>query len=276
MRVLITGASGRLGLAFAAAAPTDWNLLRLRREDLDITDPAAVADLVGAGAPDVVVNLAAMTDVDACERDPDAAMRVNADAVGTLADAAERCGAGLVQMSTSFVFDGTSDRPYVESDATAPVNAYGRSKVAGEEAARRASRCTVIRTDALFGAGGSFADRSLVALRSGASVTAIADRTCSPTYVPDLAAALIDIVGERAAGIVHLAGPTACSWADLLGTAARIGSLPGSVVRGSVEDLSLVARRPRNSSLVSERLGGLGVAAMPPLEDAVVRWLAIG
>lgn len=276
MKVLLTGAGGRLARAVATIAPAGWTLVRMQRVDLDVTDRSAVLEVIPAARPDVIVNLAAMTDVDACERDPDAAMLANADAVRFLAEAATRIDATLVQLSTSFVFDGSLDRPYVESDAVAPLGAYGRSKVAGEEAALAAPRASVVRTDALFGAGGSFADRALASLRTGATVTAIADRACSPTYVPDLAATLVRVIDARVTGVVHLAGTDACSWADLLTSAVHVGRLPGTVERGSVHDLDLLARRPRNSSLASERLTDLDVPPLPRLDDAVRRWVAAG
>lgn len=276
MRVLLTGAHGRLARAVARAAPEGWTLLPRTHADLDVGDRRAVADVVPAASPEVIVNLAAMSDVDACERDPEAARRVNADAVGWLAEAATASDALLVQLSTAFVFDGEAERSYVESDPVHPVNAYGRSKVVGEERALEAPRSLVVRTDALFGAGGSFVDRALVSLRAGTTVTAIADRICSPTYVPDLADALVRAIAARVEGTLHLAGPAPCTWADLLEDAVHLGELPGSVARGSVHDLGLPARRPRRSALASERLGPLGIAPLPDIADAVSRWLAAG
>ena len=140
MRLLITGAGGMLGRDVAdAAARAGHDVAALARADLDITNAAAVRAAVAEAAPDAVVNCAAWTDVDGAEADEEAATRVNGDGAGHVAAAAAAAGAFVVSVSTDYVFDGRAREPYVESAATAPLNAYGRSKLAGERAVAAAA-----------------------------------------------------------------------------------------------------------------------------------------
>lgn len=275
MRIAVTGAAGRIGRRLVPLLLPDHDVVALSREDLDIGDPAAADRVIGDIAPSLIVNLAAMTDVDACERDPERAERDNAGGPLALASAAMTVGAALVHVSTSFVFDGTSERPYVEDDAPHPLSVYGRTKHAGERAVLAASpRNLVVRTDALFGDGVEFASRALVRLGAGEEVAAIDDRICSPTYVPDLAASLARVVASGAAGVLHVAGPEASTWCQLIERARRVADLPGRVVGRPVADLHLDAPRPRNSSLASARLASLGLDPLPSLDDAIRRWTA--
>ncbi|MFM7718117.1 MAG: SDR family oxidoreductase [Actinomycetota bacterium] len=271
MRIVVTGAGGAVARAFHAAA-AHHDLVAFAHADLDVGDRAAV--LATVPACDAIANLAAFTDVDGCEADPSRAARDNADAVGHLAEAARARGATLLQVSTDYVFDGTKATPYDEDDAPAPRSVYGRTKLAGEERARAVPAHVVARTGFLFGTGRDHLAAAVRALARGEEAGAIADRTGSPTYVPDLAAGLVALLEAGHPGTYHLAGPEPATWFAVLRRAAAIAGLPGRPVAQRAADLALRAPRPANSALASVRLADAGVHPLPPLDDALARFLA--
>lgn len=275
MRVLITGAGGGLGTALADRAPGDHEVLPLSHRDLPVEDSEAVLRRIGAARPEAIVHLAAMTSVDGCERDPEAAVLVNALGTANVAVAAERTGALLIMLSTDYVFDGRKEEPYVEADEPAPLSVYGRSKLAGERAARAvASDHLIVRTSWVFGADGEFVRRSIAALARGREVGAIVDQLGTPTYVVHLAERLWDLVGSPLRGTVHLAGPRATTWFDVLLRVRELGGLPGEVLEQKAGDLDRPAPRPANSALASEILPGAGMAPLPPLDRALEEVIA--
>ena len=254
MRLLVTGAAGMLGQdVVAAATGAGHDVTALARRDLDVTDAAAVTAAVRDAAPEAIVNCAAWTDVDAAEAAEAEATAVNGDGAGHLAAAAG--DALLVHVSTDYVFAGDRSDAYVESDAVGPRTAYGRSKLAGEEAVRaRAARHAVVRTAWVFGPGGrNFVDtmRRLAAERD--EVTVVDDQVGCPTYTGHLAGALVDVAERGLTGTLHVAGGGRCSCYDLAGaTFAAIGA-EVALRRGSSADLDRPAPRPAFSVLASER-----------------------
>jgi len=270
MRVLITGAGGMLGTDVAAAARSAGHeVVAVARRGLDITDAAAVAQAVAEHAPDVVLNCAAWTDVDGAEADEPAATRVNGDGAGVLADGAPY----LVHVSSDYVFPGDATAPYVESDATGPVGAYGRSKLAGEHAVAAAgAQHAIVRSSWLFGPHGpNFVDtmRRLAAERDTLDV--VADQIGCPTYTGHLAAALVGIAERRLAGILHVAGSGSCSWHDLAAaTFARTGTSV-ELHPCTTAQFPRPARRPAFSVLVTERADA---PRLPPWEEGLAAHLA--
>ena len=217
MKALVTGAGGQLGRALVAKLGASAH--PLTHGDLDVTDAAAVSAVVHSVRPDVVINATAYNKVDAAESELERAFSVNATAVLSLALAAQRVGALLVHVSTDYVFDGTGSRPYVEDDAPRPVNAYGRSKRAGEMMVEAVGApALLVRTSGVFGPGGSrakggsFVDRILERARTGAALRVVDDQRFAPTYAPDLAAALVALLAANTTGVVHVANEGACSW----------------------------------------------------------------
>ena len=227
-RLAVTGAGGRLGSALIRAARARGaTALPWRRPEYDLDDPELGSGLIERDRPTVVLHAAAWTDVDGCARDPALALRRNADAVGYLAEACVRAGVGLALVSTNEVFDGEriDGRGYVESDSPAPRNAYGRSKLAGEIAARAAfgdrAGLWIVRTSWLYGPpGGDFPHKILAAsdrLPKGEGLAVVDDEFGTPTYTADLAHALLQLVEATPAGIYHLVSPGIASrleWAE--------------------------------------------------------------
>jgi dTDP-4-dehydrorhamnose reductase len=256
MRLLVTGAAGMLGRdVVAAARDAGHEVAPLARADLDITDAAAVRATVLAARPDAVVNCAAWTDVDGAETAEEQATAVNGAGAGNLAAAAAEAGGLLVHVSSDYVFDGRSEEPYEEDAPAGPQGAYGRSKLAGEQAVAAAGgRSAIVRSAWLFGPHGkNFVDtmRRLGAERD--EVAVVNDQVGCPTYTGHLAPALLQIAGQGTTGVLHVAGGGRCSWFDLaVATFAETG-LPCRVRPQSTADLGRPAPRPAFSVLSSTR-----------------------
>jgi dTDP-4-dehydrorhamnose reductase len=215
-RVLVTGAAGMLGSDLSIClSVAGWQVHPRPKSDLDIADEDAVRRAVREIRPDVLVNCAAFTKVDACETDP-RAFEVNARAVGHLADACGHFGAQLVQISTDFVFDGSKRRPYVEDDPTAPLSAYGRSKREGEEEALRLPSSLVVRASWLFGRSGwNFVEAILKQVEEGKPrLSVVADQIGRPTATADLSEAIVALLEAGATGVYHFANLGEVSWND--------------------------------------------------------------
>ena len=285
MKVLVTGARGRLGVAVGRllAAAGD-HVTEAARSDIDLTDPGRVHAGVADASPDVIVNCAAYNDVDGAEDDVRAALAVNAFGVRTLAAAARAAGAFLIHYSTDFVFDGEAERPYTEGDAPNPRSVYAASKLLGEWFARGGSHY-VVRVESLFGAdgdpGGSgptrrgTLDRMADALLAGRPVRAFADRTVSPTYVDDAARATRDLLAAAPPpGLYHCVGSGHATWLRVARTLARsLGAPERLVERATLADVRFRAPRPAYCALSNAKLAGAGVS-LPSWEDAVARYAA--
>jgi dTDP-4-dehydrorhamnose reductase len=273
-RILITGASGTLGQALARACEQRGiPYLACARLQCDIADRDCVAGVLDAAEPWALVNTAGYVRVDDAESDRERCFRENRDGAAVLASECRRRGLPLVTFSSDLVFDGARRSPYVESDAIAPLNVYGRSKADAESLVlARWPRALVIRTSAFFGPwdAHNFVTRALETLRRGERFRAARDLVVSPTYVPDLVHAALDLLVDGERGIWHLANPGEVSWHELARLAAaaarvdRSGLVPVSTARDGA-----LAARPRYSALGSER-----AFAMPTLDDAIARYVA--
>lgn len=215
MRCLVLGGAGMLGQAVVAAARSrGWDALGLSRQQADVTDRDRLLHWAETFRPELVVNCAAFTKVDACEVEVERAFAVNAEAVAHVAAAAERVKARLAHVSTDYVFEGEACEPYREDAAAAPRSVYGRSKLAGERRALAYDRSLVVRTSWLFGPGGASFVTTLVDLIAAGKLPlrVVRDQLGCPTYSRFLAAALLDLGRLGAAGIVHYRNREPVSW----------------------------------------------------------------
>jgi dTDP-4-dehydrorhamnose reductase len=272
--ILIVGGTGTLGSAFTRACDVrGLRAVSVGRTQLDITSPGAIRRALVRWRPWAVINAAGYVRVDDAEATRDLCWRVNTDGALHLAEGAAACQARYVTFSTDLVFDGLGETPYVESDSTRPINTYGASKRAAEErVAALASDALIVRTAAFFGSveHHGFLTRALREVSAGRELLAADDVVVSPTYVPHLVDAVLDLLIDGAHGIWHLANHGQVSWADFAVLAARFASLDDSLVRRvSIAELGLRARRPAFSALDSER-GRI----MPTLELGVTEYLA--
>jgi len=277
MRILVTGAGGRLGSAVVAALG-GHDVVALGRRELDIADAAAVDAAFARAAPDAVVNAAAMAGVDAAEDHPVDALKVNAFGVQSLARAALRSGAILVHYSTDFVFDGAASVPYRETDPTNPRSVYGISKRIGEWFATDAPRGYVLRVETLFGPSAHAAKSQgsvagiVEALRSGAAPKVFTDRTVSPTYIPDAAEATRRLIeSPPPAGIYHCVNTGCCTWYDFALELARALGVEPRVTPALFANTPLKAPRPQYCALSNDKLRSAGID-MPAWTDAVRRY----
>jgi dTDP-4-dehydrorhamnose reductase len=270
--LLITGASGTLGRAFARFCELRGLPHRLlSRADMDIADARSIATALDRWQPWAVINTAGFVRVDDAERDP-RQWRDNLVGPGLLAQECAQRGIRLVTFSSDLVFDGRKGTPYVESDAPAPLNAYGRAKLEAERLVLdHAPDALVIRTAAFFGPWDphNFVAQSLERLRRGERLHAAEDQCVSPTYVPDLAQASLDLLVDGERGLWHLSNQGEVSWYRFAQMAAEAAGLDTRLVQAMPSSaLSLMAARPRYSVLASER-----AVLMPKLEHAMSRYL---
>jgi dTDP-4-dehydrorhamnose reductase len=257
MRALILGATGQVGRALAAAAPAGAQIVALDRAACDIGDAGQIERAVSDAAPDILFNAAGYTAVDKAEEDGDSATRLNAAAPGLIAAAARRAGARTVHLSTDFVFDGRSSRPYRPDDATAPLSVYGRTKLDGEHAAAAADPdVLIVRTAWVYApSGGNFVNTMLRLMRERDPVEVIADQVGTPTRAASLAHALWALAAAGASGVYHYTDAGVASWYDFAvaiaeeGAAAGLLAAPATVLPIAASARPSAAARPAFSVL---------------------------
>ena len=280
MRVLVTGAGGQLGLDVVAvwrAAGDD--VTAADRAVLDVCSRSDVMSAVTGVQPDIVVNCAAWTAVDACESDPDRALAANGTAVRWVAEACERAGAHLVHLSTDYVFDGTLDRPYHEWDEPAPQSVYGISKLVGErEALALGPAAAVVRTAWVCGVHGSNMVKTVMRLAAERDELAfVDDQIGSPTFTHDLAVALRRVALDRMSGVVHATNSSSCSWYEFARlVVAETGRDPSMVKPITTAELQppRPAPRPANSVLDNAVLRMAGFAPMRDFREPLAETVA--
>jgi len=274
-RILITGATGMVGRALTRRLTERGPVLPLSREQLDVSDAAAVEDAVAKYRPHVIAHLGAWTDVDGCELDPAKAQRVNALGTEHVARSAARHNARMLYVSTDYVFDGTATAPIAEDTSTSPINAYGQSKLGGELAVRKLlTDYYIVRTSWVFGEGGkNFVDTVARLVEEKDAIDMVDDQVGCPTYAPDLAGALERILDDRDYGTYHVTNDAECSWYMLAQDIAKILGSDTLLRPVSSDQFPRPARRPRYSVLGNYRLHHILGYRMRPWREAVREYL---
>ncbi|HZM86595.1 MAG TPA: dTDP-4-dehydrorhamnose reductase [Blastocatellia bacterium] len=259
---MITGAGGLLGRSMSSRlAGSGWFVAALPHAELDITDEVAVREAVINVSPDVLINCVATADVDRCEVDPEWAYAVNATGPRFLARACREIGADIVHVSTDYVFDGSKKGFYTQEDEANSPSVYGQSKLAGEHAVREeAERFYIVRTSWLFGAGGkNFGSRVIEYARKGGPLKGVIDQTSIPTYAPDLAGRIEEIIGLGAHALYQVTSTGPTTWYEFARIVLDLAGLAEVVIEPVTRaELKQRAARPHNSAmrcLVSEKLG---------------------
>jgi dTDP-4-dehydrorhamnose reductase len=272
-RILVTGGKGMLGTAIAERFPSDEaELLLLDLPQFDVTDHGAVRDRMEAWRPDLVIHCAAMTDVDGCETDPEAAQRVNELGAETVAAQCAAHGCSMMHISTDFVFNGKKTTPYVEDDPPAPISVYGWSKLRAEEhAGRLVRRHYIVRTAWTFAPWGHNFVRSILRLaKERGELRVVDDQAGSPTYAPDLADGLWRLSQTEAFGTYHMTNSGVVSryrFAREILSLAGMSDVPISPIKS--EELNQAAARPAFSALASNRLSRIGIRPLRAYQDAL-------
>ena len=293
MNILLLGKSGQVGWELQRSLSVLGRVTALGHDEADFTQPQAVAQTVRALRPDVIVNAAAHTAVDKAEGEPARARLLNATTPGVLAEEAARLGAWLVHYSTDYVFDGSGDRPWVETDAPAPLSVYGATKLEGERLIQQSGcRHLILRTSWVYAArGGNFAKTMLRLARERERLTVIDDQWGAPTgaeLIADVTAHAIRQVQQRPvgphdeAGIYHLAASGHASWNSyakhVLAQAAQaqpaIELVAKEVAPVPTSAFPTPARRPHNSRLNTAKLQSTFGLRLPPWQQGVDRMLA--
>jgi dTDP-4-dehydrorhamnose reductase len=274
VKILLTGRNGQVGWELVRALAPLGQVVAYDRTQLDLAVPDRIAGAVRAVKPDVLVNAAAYTAVDQAEREPAAAHAINAAAVAVLADEARRAGALLVHFSTDYVFDGSKETPYVEEDVPNPLNEYGRSKLAGEQAIRETDGPhLILRTSWVYSARGrNFFLTMRWLLQEKEEVRVIVDQVGAPTCAGAIADATAAILGKRdrrPSGVYHLTSSGSTSWHGFATAIARLERSATRVVPIPSEAYPSPARRPRNSRLSNEKLLRQFGFALPSWEDSL-------
>jgi dTDP-4-dehydrorhamnose reductase len=295
MKVLVTGAGGMFGHALvprleeagaevtAVRHPQDTNELPAPREPgrhretrpIDITDCAALVAAARESRPDWVVHLAAWTDVDGCEGDPDRAYLVNGLGSRNASLAAASVVAAVLAMSTDYVFDGSAGSPWREHDPLRPLGVYGRSKLAGERGVREVNpRHVVARTSWLYGRGGrNFVDAILARARAGEPLRVVNDQRGSPTWTGDLADGVLALLEAGQYGTYHVTGSGECTWHEFAVAACEIAGLKVDVAAIGSAELNRAAKRPAYSVLHNGWFEHVTGRRLPHWRDALERYL---
>jgi dTDP-4-dehydrorhamnose reductase len=261
-RIAILGSTGQLGTDVVEVLRQHerFEVLPLGHAICDCTNPDQLRDVLPTFHPDTVINCVAYVRVDDCEDHADEAFRITAIGALNVARACAQLHALCVYISTDYVFDGTKDAPYVESDPTWPINVYGASKLAGEHLVRQAApRSLIVRMASLFGKtgargkGGNFVETIVAKAKAGEPLRIVDDVRMSPTYTRDAAQALVSLIKAGADGTVHLVNDGACSWYEFAKQTLDFVGLHAFINPVSSADYATRARRPKNSALRSER-----------------------
>lgn len=277
MRIMITGAKGMLGRTLAKRLTDQHVLHPVDIDDFDLSDINACMKNVGAFRPDVVLHAAAMTAVDRCEVEKEAAFRCNAAASANIAIACQRFGARIIAFSTDYVFPGNLDRPYTEWDPTGPTNVYGSSKLAGEQAV--IAHCPdhlICRLAWLYGQGGpSFLHTMLKLGRAeGKAVMVVNDQVGNPTTTDAVADHVALLLDHSIAGVIHLTCEGEATWYDFAKEIFALGELKREIVPCRSSEFPRPAIRPANSRLEKLALRLYGLPPMPDWRAALSRFYA--
>lgn len=279
-KYLITGANGQLGRAFQKILPKN-SVIFTDQEELDITDRQAVLDFVEKNKPEVILNCAAYTNVDGCEENQELANSVNHLAVAHLAEACNKIDATLVHVSTDYVFDGTKKEPYTEEDKTNPQSVYGKTKLLGEEAAKKAEKYYIFRTSWVYGDGKNFVRTMLSLAENLSEINVVSDQVGRPTFAEDLAQGILEALDKKIQfGIYNYQNSGApASWASF---ARKIFEIAGKTTKViditfqeylKINSSKKVAPRPANSVLELAKIEKNGII-VPKWQDSLDKYLA--
>ena len=280
MRIFITGGRGQLATDLVAALH-DHQVIALGRDELDITNCSGVRAALDRYQPHLVVNTAAYHSVDLCEDEPERSFAVNAAAPQRLAALCDARHALLVHISTDYVFGGFKSDPYTEDDPVDPISVYGASKAAGEMAVRcTTDRHLIVRTSGLYGRAGAASKhgnfvRTMLRLgRAGKHIAVVDDQVLTPSYTPDVANVIVQLIQSQATGTYHVTNGGECSWYEFADEIFRLSGLMVQLTRRTQAERPTPARRPAYSVLAHDGIRRLGIPEPRPWQEALVAYFS--
>lgn len=277
MRILLTGGKGFIGREIVAASDSRHEIAAPPHSELDVLDKSKTADVIGAFRPDAVIHLAAMVGKEDCERDPGAAVSLNAGGTRNVAEAAAEAGAFMVFLSSDFVFSGRSVIPCTETDIPSPINVYGETKLAGEKVIEEtcdADKYLIVRTSRVFGVEGrNFISALPGRMRREDELKLISDDLSSFTYAPDIAASLEKMLSAGACGLFHLVNEGTCStWEFGERIRRKIGVAVG-LMKVNFDDFDETPPSPRFRMLSAAKFRGTGFERLCSWDEALDKFL---
>ena len=277
MKILITGSDGMLGHDLADVLKGKHELILTTSKTLDITDKNHVIDFVSSQKPDMLINAAAYTDVDGCEKNQELAYSVNGEGVRNLARACKKIGCGLVHISTDYVFNGENTRPWVEDDETGPISVYGKSKLEGEKAiCEILDKYFILRTAWLYGVNGRNFPKTMLELAENHSkITVVYDEVGTPTYTLDLAQAISKLIETDCYGIYHLTNSGSCSWCEFARYIFEIAGADIEVVPVTADEFARPAPRPSYSVLENRNWVENGFEPLRNYTEAIKEYIEL-
>ena len=278
MKILVTGITGQLGFdVMAELQRRNIEAVGAARKDFDLTDDAAIENFIKFHKPDAVIHCAAYTAVDKAEDEAETALQINGRATEVIAQTCKDIDAKMIYISTDYVFPGTGDMPYEVDDPKDPPNAYGRSKLAGEEAViKNLDKYFIVRISWVFGVNGkNFVKTMLRLSETKDKLTVVNDQIGSPTYTADVAPLLVDMVQTDKYGIYHATNEGFCSWAEFAAEIFRQAGAKTEVIPVPSTEYPTKAIRPKNSRLSKQKLDSAGFKRLPDWKDAVKRFLSV-
>lgn len=276
MKVLVTGYNGQLG--FDVIRELNSRSVECRgvdRDDFDITNRDETVGYICDYKPDTVVHCAAYTAVDRAEDDEENCRRVNVDGTKNIAIACEKIGAKMLYVSTDYVYGGAGDAPFEPSDMTDPKNVYGRTKLDGEKAVmKHLKKYFIVRTSWVFGINGSNFVKTMLRLGGERDeLNVVCDQVGSPTYTPDLARLICDLIATERYGIYHGTNENYCSWAEFASEIMKLGGKNTRINPVRSEEYPVKAERPHNSRLSKKCLDDAGIKRLPTWQNALKRFI---
>ncbi len=275
MRYFITGSEGQLGYDIIRELKNikELDYLAPTLEELDITDKEKVMEVITSYKPDVVFHCAAYTAVDKAEENKELCYNVNVFGTENIVKAAKKIGAKVVYISTDYVFDGTKDGIYVETDKPNPVNYYGYTKLGGEDVVLKLDDYLIVRISWVFGINGNnFIKTMLNLAKEKKEISVVSDQVGSPTYTKDLAKLLIDMIKKNKSGIFNVTNEGYCSWYEFAKYIFQINKIDIKVNPILTRDYKTLAKRPMNSRLSKDKLEEENLVRLSSWQDAVFRY----
>ena len=277
MKILITGSNGMLGHDLINALKERHDLIPTTSKTLDITDKKQTIDYIRDKKPDIVINSAAYTDVDGCEENQDLAYSVNGEGVRNLALACRDIDCPLVHISTDYVFDGSATEPIREDGEIGPISVYGKSKLEGEEAIQEIlDKYFIIRTAWLYGINGrNFPKTMLELAENHPEITVVYDEVGTPTYTPDLAEGISQLIETYYYGIYHLTNSGSCSWCEFARYIFEIAGKDVKVIPVTASEFARPAPRPSYSVLDNSNWIERGFKPLRSYKDAIKEYIEL-